>query len=117
MMRHQNISRFLANCFLPIILLLIIFSRQATPVQAADATSRNGTPASCTESAFDTALATVQGSGSGTITFDCGSTATILFTSQKAISGEVTIDGDDKIILSGANSYSAVPGVCRNAAP
>ena len=63
-----------------------------------------GTPASCTEAAFDTALAAVQSSGSGAVTFDCGGPATIIFTAQKNIVGEVTIDGGDQITLSGSNN-------------
>ena len=62
--------------------------------------------ASCTEAAFDTALATVQGSGNGTITFNCGGAATINFSSSKIIvnNATVTFDGGNQITLSGVNT-------------
>ena len=64
-----------------------------------------GAPASCTEAAFDAALAAAN-SGGGTITFNCGAaTKTITFTNFKSILTEdVTIDGNNRIILSGGNS-------------
>lgn len=65
----------------------------------------DGTPASCTEAAFNTALAAVQASGDGDISFNCGGPATIIFTSQKVIdSNLVIINGGETITLSGANS-------------
>ena len=75
------------------------------PLQAANAVVGTGTAVSCTEAAFNIALATVQGSGSGTITFNCGGAATILFTGGKVISNSaVTIDGGSNITLSGGNA-------------
>jgi len=75
------------------------------PLQAANATVGTGTSASCTESAFNGALSIVQSSGSGTITFNCGGPATILFSIEKYIyNSAVTIDGGNKITLSGSNS-------------
>lgn len=69
-----------------------------------DAVVGTGTPGSCTEAAFDAALAAVQNSGSGAISFNCGGEATLIFTSLKMISGEVTINGGDQITLSGGNN-------------
>lgn len=60
-------------------------------------------PGNCTESGFDAVLATVDGSGAGTITFNCG-TATIPFTGYKQISNRVTIDGGGTITFDGGNS-------------
>lgn len=75
-------------------------SAQANP--SSDAVVGTGTLASCSETAFNSALHTAQSSGGG-ITFNCGGPATIIFTTQKTISGEVTIDGGNQITLSGAN--------------
>ena len=49
----------------------------------------DGTPASCTEAALDSAL-----SAGGSVTFDCGaSSVTITITSTKIIGADTTIDG------------------------
>src|SRR5205823_3288470 len=63
----------------------------------ANGTVGNGTPGSCTEAAFDAALA-----GGGTVTFDCGpDPVTIQLTVVKdfATSTTTTIDGGGKITL------------------
>lgn len=60
-------------------------------------------PANCNENGFDAVLATVDGSGGGTITFNCG-TATIAITGRKEIAGAVTIDGGGTITFDGGNS-------------
>lgn len=57
-------------------------------------------PPNCNQSGFDAALATVDGSGGGTLTFNCGS-ATITFTHYKQIAHAVTIDGGGSITLDG----------------
>ncbi len=62
----------------------------------------NGTQASCTEAALNTAIA--QG---GVITFNCGSTGhTIKFTTYKQINQAMSIDGGNLITLSGNNTTS-----------
>lgn len=60
-------------------------------------------PGNCTESGFAAVLATVDGSGAGTITFNCGA-VTIPFTGYKQISNHVTIDGGGTITFDGGNS-------------
>lgn len=60
--------------------------------------------APCGEAEFDAALAVVQSSGGGTITFDCDGAATITFTAQKEITSEVRIDGAGQITLSGGDA-------------
>ena len=62
------------------------------------ATVGNGTAASCTESAFASALAK-----GGVIRFKCGGAATIVLTSQKTLRTDVntTIDGQGLITLDG----------------
>jgi predicted outer membrane repeat protein len=60
-------------------------------------------PGNCNEGGFDSVLAAVDGSGGGTITFNCG-TATIAFTGYKQIANAVTIDGGGRITLDGVNA-------------
>ena len=59
--------------------------------------------APCAESDFDTALATAQTNGGGTITFNCGGPMTIIFSGQKTITSpnNVIIDGASIITLDG----------------
>ncbi len=73
-------------------------------VLAADAVVGTGMSASCTEAAFDTALNTVQTTSGGTITFNCGGSAVITFTSQKIITSNVTLSGGNAITLNGGNT-------------
>ncbi len=87
-----------------IVLIFLFFSLfLAAPTRAADAVVGDGTPASCTEAAFDDALATAN-SGGGTITFDCGpGETTIPFSLAKFVNlGNVTINGGNQIILQAA---------------
>ncbi len=71
---------------------------------AADVTVGTGTPGSCTESAFNTAFATVQTSN-GTLIFNCGAAPhTITFTSRKMVNESITIDGGGLITLSGGGN-------------
>lgn len=72
---------------------------------AAPAAAANGVvgPGNCNEAGFDSVLAAVDGSGGGTITFNCGN-ATISFTSYKQIAHAVTIDGGGTITLDGGNN-------------
>lgn len=63
----------------------------------------NGTPASCTEAALDTAL----GSGGGVVTFDCGGGAvTIVLTTTKSLGLATHIDGGGLITLDGNGAVS-----------
>jgi hypothetical protein len=73
----------------------------ASPVAAADAVVEPP----CDEAAFDAALSTVQGSGGGTVTFNCGA-AVIPITVWKVILAlaNVTLDGGGLITLSGGNA-------------
>ena len=69
--------------FLTLILTLLAAALNARPARAANAVVGTGTPASCTEAAFDDALVTAS-AGGGTITFNCGSGAhTITFSISK----------------------------------
>jgi hypothetical protein len=74
---------------------------------AADGVVGTGSAASCTEAAFDTVFNSVETSGGGTITFDCGASPhTIVFMAQKFVSADTEIQGDDLITLSGGNALS-----------
>jgi predicted outer membrane repeat protein len=77
----------------------------AQNASAANAVVGNGSPASCTEAAFDAALATAS-NGGGTITFNCGpAVKTINFTDSKFLNlGNVTIDGNNRIVLKAGNA-------------
>ena len=72
----------------------------AQPARAADGVVQPP----CNNAAFDTALNSVQGSGGGTITFNCGAAATIIFSTTRIITTPVTILGEGKITLSGGNA-------------
>jgi hypothetical protein len=87
------------------ILAFLVVAPGARPVHAASVVVGSGTSGSCTEAAFDTALAAAN-SGGGTITFNCGAAVkTIIFTSSKSIlTNNVTINGNDRIVLSGGNT-------------
>jgi len=70
----------------------------------------NGSAGSCTDTALNAAL-----SGGGRVTFNCGNAAkTILIGSEKTISANTTIDGKNKINLSGGNAiriFNVNPGI------
>ena len=64
-----------------------------------------GTPASCTEAAFDTVFFNAQSSGGGIISFNCGASPhAIVFGQYKSVSTSTEIVGGDLITLSGGNS-------------
>jgi predicted outer membrane repeat protein len=88
-----------------VVVLCLAFSLAPRAVYAGNAVVGNGSPASCTEAAFDAALATAS-NGGGTITFNCGPTVkTINFTVSKFLTlGNVTIDGENRIMLKAGNA-------------
>lgn len=88
-----------------LVLLAASLSVTRSPALAADGVVGTGTPASCTDAALNTVLSTVQGSGGGTITFNCGAAAhTIVFTAEKSITAAVIVNGSGLITLSGGNA-------------
>jgi predicted outer membrane repeat protein len=87
----MNTRIFKATLLIPI--LAVVF--QAKSALAAGVVG-NGTPASCTEAAFTSALV-----GGGTVTFKCGGAHTLLLTSPKTISVDTTVEGGYNITLSG----------------
>lgn len=91
--------------YIYIIILAFLILGAARPTRAANAVVGSGTPASCTEAAFDSALAAAS-AGGGTITFNCGpSVATVPLTVAKIVNlGNVTIDGADRIVLNAGNN-------------
>jgi predicted outer membrane repeat protein len=75
------------------------------PAQAVfDGVVGTGSPASCTQAAFDSVLDAIQTNGGGTLTFNCGGAAAIVFSSAKSIPEIVFIDGGGLVTLSGGNS-------------
>ncbi|HSN75113.1 MAG TPA: hypothetical protein VL334_08490, partial [Anaerolineae bacterium] len=91
--------------FWMLLLAAALLAASAQNASAANAVVGNGSPASCTEAAFNAALATAS-NGGGTITFNCGSAVkTIDFTTSKVVNlGNVTIDGNSRIVLKAGNA-------------
>jgi hypothetical protein len=74
-----------------------------TTLPDGQATVGGGTPASCTPAAFDSALATP---GLKQIAFNCGQApVTISLSGGKTIAASLTIDGGNRVTLSGAGSF------------
>lgn len=80
--------------------LLALFALAAPSVYATDAVVG---PGQCDETGFTNALAAVDASGGGTVSFACG-TATIVISNYKEIANSVTIDGGGTITLDGNNA-------------
>src|SRR5262245_41788786 len=95
---------------LPAGLILLLALCPTPPPADAGGVVGTGTPANCTESALDAALA-----GGGTVTFNCGpSPVFILVGAAKIPTGLTTVDGGGLITLSGSNSvqlFGVNPGV------
>jgi predicted outer membrane repeat protein len=81
-----------------LLLIAALFAPAGGPAYAAGVVG-NGTLASCTEAAFDTAL-----TGGGAVSFNCGGPATIDITFYKQIASDTTIDGGGVITLSAHNA-------------
>ncbi len=86
-----------------VVVFLFFLAASAPSVSAADSVVGNGTPQSCTESAFNSALAGM--GGGGTLTFNCGSNPhTIQVTSPKNLVNGIVVDGGGLITLSGGDA-------------
>jgi predicted outer membrane repeat protein len=101
---HTRFARSLITLIPSLILLWLIFTLTANSSSIAQAAPDSGvvgsgTPASCTQTALNTALA-----GGGSITFNCGGPATIVVTATKTISVNTTLDGGSVITLSGGDT-------------
>ena len=79
-----------------------VCTRPITLVDTSGATVvGNGTPGSCTEAAFNAALA----SNNGMIRFNCGTRPLVItLTAQKVITGNLVIDGGGRVALSGGGT-------------
>lgn len=84
--------------------LLFGFVVGVRPLHAANQVVGNGTPANCNAPALEAAVNTVQSSGGGTVTFNCGQPMTISLSSQLYALGNVTIDGGSQITLTGGDT-------------
>lgn len=84
----------------PLVALVALLGMYGARPALASGVVGTGNPGSCTESAFDAALA-----GGGSVTFNCGpNPVTILLTAYKQININTTIDGGHKITLDAANN-------------
>lgn len=82
------------------VLALALLGAPARGLRAAGGVVGDGTPASCTEQALDSALA-----AASAISFNCGAApVTITVTRQKLISRSTSIDGGGSVSLSGGGS-------------
>lgn len=97
---QKPISKWLSYEIGILLVLLLIAALLLTtkPAQGAGVVG-TGTPGSCTEAAFNTAL-----SGGGSVSFNCGGSHTITLTSQKTINSSTTINGGGQITLSGGDT-------------
>jgi hypothetical protein len=104
-MEKHTMKQEMKAVYIYIIVMAFLILGAARPSRAANAVVGTGTPASCTEAAFDSAL-TAASAGGGTITFNCGpAVATVPLTVAKIVTlGNVTIDGADRIILNAGNN-------------
>ena len=90
-----------ANIMTMMCLTLVLIGFACDVTTAAGAVVGEGTPESCTQEALQKAV-----DGGGTVTFDCGPTATISVTSPIYIGAAVTIDGGGNRITLDAGGYS-----------
>lgn len=92
------------------LLLGAVLALRAVPARAADTVVGTGTPASCTDPAFEAAFLAAQSAGGGTLSFNCGGSATIILSSPKDVLAgtAVTIDGGGQITLSGGGRSSVL---------
>lgn len=88
--------------FLCLAIVIVISFQPARAVS--DGVVGTGSPASCTQAAFDAVLDVVQSNGGGTLSFNCGGAALIVFSGFKTITEIVIIDGGNLVVLSGGNS-------------
>jgi predicted outer membrane repeat protein len=101
MQLHRWMRGILAT--LTLVALSILPTTTITTVHAAGQVG-NGSPASCTESALQSAL-----NSGGTITFNCGSAEkTITVSTYLKVTANTVLDGGDKIILSGADQTTVL---------
>ena len=86
--------------FYPMLFALWAVLFYTRPVQAADVVVGDGSPASCTEAAFDTAWGQLLGDLGGTLTFNCGGAHTFGITTAKPVDDvQITVDGGNAITL------------------
>ncbi len=78
---------------------------QTTTAAAIGGVVGTGAPASCTEASFNAVFDQAQATGGGSISFNCGAAAhAIIFTGYKGVSTATSIDGGDRVTLSGGNA-------------
>ncbi len=107
--RFANFNPFLASLSETIVSTIVHLIRYLTvssllifsELSFAQSVVGDGSPSSCTDAAINTVLTDFGGQG-GLMTFNCGpQTRRIFILSQKFLTGDVRIDGGDKVILDG----------------
>jgi predicted outer membrane repeat protein len=97
---RMNLKRFAVG----VVCLVLSAVGISAPAKAGpDAPAVDAVVNACTEAAFNQALAAVQSSAGGTLTFGQSCPEPIIFGAQKIITKSVTIDGGSTIRLSGGN--------------
>jgi hypothetical protein len=97
---HAQRSILIRRFLMVVALVAALILGPGAPLVHAGGVVGNGTPGSCTEAAFNTAL------GGGSVTFNCGPALhTILITGQKSINFNTTIDGGGVITLDGQDAH------------
>lgn len=91
--RHARATRTLAACRVPALLLASCGFAQADDAVV--------TGADCSSAGFFAALAQVQGSGGGSIGFDCPAPLTVVFDVRRQISSDVAIVADGDVTFTG----------------
>lgn len=105
-LRKEKVMHHLRIVLSVVVLLFAALWLSPATTFANDAVVGTGSPASCNESTFTSALNTVQSTGGGTITFNCGGAATIVFSAYKQINSNVVINGGGNITFDGNNLSS-----------
>jgi predicted outer membrane repeat protein len=103
----RNLTRTFCVVLFPLVAAVgVMLAAQAAPVGGVVGT---GTSGSCTEAALRAKMA-----GGGTVSFNCGSSATILVLQSLVITQATTLNGDNKITLTGGLATNLLyqnPGV------
>src|SRR4051812_5667361 len=107
MSRVAQPCRTLITLSLAVAMIAGMLASFGTPRASAAGVVGNGTPASCTDAALNTAL-----SGGGDISFNCGPEPLTIIVTAKTINSDTVINGGGVITLYGslANRILAIAG-------
>lgn len=87
------------------VVMLVVLAFSTGSALALDVVVGDGSGASCTEAALNSAVASLNTASGGTLTFNCGGAVTIPLTTQKRFTqtGTYVIDGGGMVTLDGNN--------------